>query len=374
MKKILKTTIFVLLLISLGSCTNDKTPVATAQGLKLLTPTAGSNYVLTAENAGNIVATLNWEKSVDGTPSVAAYTIEIAKSGTNFANVITAVKNTDQSPTTTYTWTQEYLNSLLNKPDFEPCVPVDIDIRIKSTVGIAANKLVQYSNVITVKVTPYLKDLPTIAFATDAVGPVSGSKIAASGLLQVNTDYEGFMQLEPGTYKFFTSQCGKFSATDPSYGVNGSGSLVLNGTGYTVATAGFYYVKANIASGIMSYSITPITAFGIIGDAKLSNITNSLPAMTYVDVTANNVTTKKWRIVIRLKGGNTFKFRANNSDLINLGSGDAGQGSSDYGGSEMRHNGSGFIVPIVTGLPNNTYTVLLDLNTPRAYTYTLTKQ
>ena len=370
MKKILKTTIFAFLLISLGSCTNDKNPIAIAKGFKLNTPTVGDIHVLSPENADNIVVSLAWDKSEDGASSVPVYSIEIAKGGTNFAEPISGVKATDLPPTETYTWTEGYLNSILNSTDFPPCFQTDVDIRIKSKVGIAENALVQYSNVITVKITPYIKVLPTMAFAKDGQNPADAPKIAASGLLKVNTDFEGYMWLEVGSYKFYTSQCGVFSASDTKYGVNGSGSLVVDGSGYNVSTAGFYYVKANTAStGVssMSYSITLIT-WGIIGNAKTSNTTNSAPAMTY------DSTTKLLKASLRLKGGFTFKFRANNSNLINLGGGDAGQGSPNYAGPLMQYGGANITVPVVPNVAINNYIVTLNLNNPRDYKYTLIKQ
>lgn len=366
MKNILKTTIFVFLLIAMASCETDTHLVASDSGFKLNTPVAGTVYVLTPDNASNVAVTLNWDLSTDG--SIPVYTIEIAKGGTNFAKPIIAVKSTDQPPTGTYTWTVDYLNSLLTAPDFQPCVQSDIDIRIKSTLGAKANSLVDYSNVVTIKVTPYDNKLPMLAFTKDAQDPTDAPKIAAQGLLLADTDYEGYMWLEPGNYKFYTSQCGKFSTTYPFYGVNGSGLLVLNGSAYNVVTAGYYYVKANTATAIMSYSVTPITAWGIIGNAKLTGTTNSLPAMTLDPVD------KIYRINIRLRGGFTYKFRANNANTINLGEGDAGQGNPEYAGTTMKYNGPSFTVPVVPGLPTNTYTVTLDLSHPRAYTYTLVKQ
>lgn len=371
MKNILKTTILAFFLIAVASCETDTHLVASTNGFKINTPIAGTAYVLTSDDANKVVITLNWEKATDG--SVPTYSIEIAKGGTNFAKPIVAVKSTDQPPTGTYTWTAEYLNSLLTAPDFLPCVQSDLDIRIKSTVGDKANAFTKYSDVTTIKVTPYLKGLPTLAFTLDGQSPATAPKMAASGILSANSDYEGYMWLEPGSYKIYTSQCGVFQTSNPYYGVNGAGSLVLNGTtGYTVATAGYYYVKADIATAKMSYSVTLITAWGIIGNAKTTGTANSLPAMTYDPVD------KTWKTAtgttIRLKGGFTFKFRANNTDAINLGEGNAGEGNPDFAGTTMKYNGPSFTVPVVPGVAINSYKVILDLSHPRAYTYTLIKQ
>lgn len=369
MKNILKTTIFVFLLIAIVSCETDTHLVASDKGFKLDAPTTGLNYVLKPEEADNDVITLNWDLSTDGT--IPVYTIEIAKGGTNFANPIIAVKSTDQSPKGTYTWTTGFLNSLLDETNFPACVQTDLDIRIKSTLGANANSLVDYSNVVTIKVTPYAKGLQTIAFTLDGQDPATSPKMAAPGILSTDTDFEGYMWLEPGSYKFYTSQCGNFSSSNPYYGVNGSGTLVSNGTtGYTIATAGYYYVKADTDAAKMTYSVTLITAWGVIGNAKTTGTTNSLPPLVY------NKTTNVWEtpsVGIRLKGGYTFKFRANNSDAINLGEGNAGEGNSEYAGTTMKYNGPAFLVPLLT-LPTNSYIITLDLSHPRAYTYTLTKK
>jgi len=369
MKNILKTTILAFFLIAVASCETDTHLVASANGFKINTPIAGTAYVLKPDDATKVAITLNWEKASDS--SIPTYSIEIAKGGTNFAKPIIAVKSTDQPPTGTYTWTTEYLNSLLTAPDFLPCVQSDVDIRIKSTVGEKANAFTKYSDVITIKVTPYLKGLPTVAFTLDGQSPALAPKMAASGILSSNTDYEGYMWLEPGSYKFYTSQCGVFQTSNPYYSVNGTGSLVLNGTsGYSVTTAGYYYVKADTATAKMSYSVTLITAWGIIGNAKTSGTTNSLPAMIYDPVS------KKWKTVvnIRLKGGFPFKFRANNADAINLGEGNAGEGNPDFAGTTMKYNGPSFTVPVIPGVAINSYEVTLDLSNPRNYSYILVKK
>jgi hypothetical protein len=369
MKNILKTTILAFFLIAVASCETDTHIVASTSGFKINTPIAGTAYVLIPDDASKVVITLNWEKATDG--SIPTYSIEIAKGGTNFANPIVAVKSTDQAPTGTYTWTTEYLNSILTAPDFLPCVQSDVDIRIKSTVGDKANAYTKYSDVVSIKVTPYLKGLPTLAFTLDGQNPASAPKIAASGILSTNTDYEGYMWLEPGSYKFYTSQCGIYQTSNPYYGVNGTGSLVLNGaSGYTIATAGYYYVKADTATAKMSYSVTLITAWGIIGTAKTTGTTNSLPAMVYDQIT------KKWKTAanIRLKGGFVIKFRANNSDAINLGEGNAGEGSPEFAGTTMKYNGPSFTVPVVPNVATNPYEVTLDLSSPRNYSFTLVKK
>jgi starch-binding outer membrane protein SusE/F len=361
MKNILKTTILAFLLISLGSCTNDKDPVAAANGLNLHPITPSSPFVLSPVGGDNDVTTITWDVADNGVatnPSI--YVVEIAKSGTNFANPIIA---SPSSTAITFLWKEGYLNSLLLQNGFLPDVVADIDVRVKSTLGIEFNTFVQYSNVIAIKATPFSQ----AAFAFTKVGtdPALAPKTLSAGLF--TTDTEGYSWLEAGDYKFYTSVQNKFAATNPFYGNDGSGSLVLNGAAINIATAGYYRITADIGASPKTFSTTLITAWGIIGDAKVFGALNSLPPMTYDTVD------KKWKIIINLKGGKSFKFRANNSNIINLGLGNAGTGTPDYAGDIMKYNGTTISVP---GLSTVTlpYIVTLDLSSPRNYKFTMIKQ
>lgn len=358
MKNILKITFFALLLISVGSCTNDKDPVATANGLNLKQITPAGPFVLSPVNGDNDVATITWDAVDNGVPtSPSVYVIEIAKSGTNFAQpIIASPSSTDR----TYIWKEGYLNSLLLANGFLPELAADIDVRVKSTLGIDFNTFVQYSNVIAIKVSPFSQS--TFAFTKDGADPALAAKTLSSGFFA--TDTEGYSWLDAGNYKFYSSVQNKFQVTNPVYGSNGSGALVLNGAAINVTTAGYYLIKANIGVSPSAFSLTPITAFGIIGDAKVFGSLNSLPAMTYDQVD------KKWKITINLRGGRSYKFRANNSDVINLGLGNAGLGSPNYAGELMQYNGATIKVP---GLSTVTlsYLVTLDLSSPRNYKYTM---
>lgn len=361
MKNILKTTILALLFISLGSCTNDKDAVATANGLNLKSITPGSSFVLSPLNGDNDAATISWDVVNNGVATnPSTYVVEIAKSGTNFANPIIA---SPISTTTTFLWKEGYLNSLLLKNNFLPDLPADIDVRVKSTLGIDFNTFVQYSNVIAIKITPFSQ----AAFAFTKVGadPALAAKTISSGFF--TTDTEGYSWLEQGDYRFYISAQNKFQASNVFYGNGGSGSLSLNGAAINIGTAGYYRIMADSGASPKTYSLTPITAWGIIGDAKVFGSLNSLPPMSY------DAVDKKWKIVISLKGGKAFKFRANNSNGINLGIDDAGAGLPDYAGATMRYNGSSILVP---GLSTVTlpYVVTLDLSSPRNYTYTFVKQ
>lgn len=376
MKNILKTSIFAFLLIALGSCTTQEdNPVAIAKGAaKLLTPATGTSLILIPENEANIATTLVWNFSNSGIDSPAKYTVQIAKGGTNFL----APSDAGTSESLFLSWTVKQLNDKLKELNFAPFAVADIDVRIKSSLGSGTNALIQYSNVIKLKVTPYTTDLPLMSVpgtyqSGGNFNPLTASTIAASAY--GNKDFEGYVWLTGGF--LFTGQdaAGVFSWSK-KYGDDGtfSGILKVDGSDCNVSTAGYYLVKANPGSittqnpGGLTYSSTPITRWDITGDATpiswpdATNGNNSTP-MTY------NSTTKKWSITIALTGGKQIKFRANNAWTINIGKFDVSKTNNEYGGVNMSYNGGN--IDIAT---SGTYIVTLDMSSPRDYKYTIVLQ
>jgi starch-binding outer membrane protein SusE/F len=153
MKKIIKNSIFALMLVALGSCTEaDVDPIAVASGEpKLLSPGSGSTYVLSRLNATNVIATFVWEFSNNGINSPANYTVEVAKPGTKFASP----KSAGTSQNKYIALTVEQLNNALDPAIFPAFFESTAEVRIKSSLGNGANAIVQYSNAILIKVTPY---------------------------------------------------------------------------------------------------------------------------------------------------------------------------------------------------------------------------
>lgn len=373
MKKILKIS-SLFLLLAIASCeSDDKDPIAVSNGILLAQP-ATSSFVLTPETISQELVTLQWGKADYGTSTVPVYTIEVAKGGTNFANPITAVSSADPSPTGTYTWNVGYLNALLNENGFVPCVASDVDIRVKSTLGIVpAKAAVQYSNTVTINVTLFPTTLPYMTFATAAQDPATAPKVASSGLFSVS-DYEGYMWLEPGLYKFHKPNlCGDFTDQD-IYGDNGGGSLVADGPGYPVSNAGYYLVKADLTANTFSVRAT---TWNIYGSAKVI-IPLGNTAMTY------DATDGLWKVTANLGQGYGFKFRSNGNAFV-LGAYNANSIGSLFAGPDVSY----VALPLPTTEPpyvselrtdstqpaprvNRSYTIALDLRDPRNYHYTVT--
>ena len=356
MKNILKITTFAFLLISFASCTDTIDPKVSPNGLALNAPAPSGPFVLSSLDGDNYLTTLTWDAADSGITTVSPkYTVEIAKGGTNFAKPIIA---STTSTALKVEWQEGYINSLLLENGFVPDAIADIEIRVKSVLGESANPFVQFSSTVNMKVTPFAQLF--LAFTKAGDNPANAPKTKSSSLY--TNDAEGYAWLEAGSYKFYTAAGGVFQSTNPFYGDNGSGALVLNGAAINVAAAGFYMIKANIGSSPKTYSIIA-SEWGIFGLAK-PNPTGVNRKMIY------NTVSKKWELTVLLNGGKPFRFRNTASTLI-LGAFDETKVGGDYAGTLMSYNGKDIYIAGTTPV---SYLITLDLNTPRAYTYTLTKQ
>lgn len=254
-----------------------------------------------------------------------------------------------------------------------PYAQGELDVRIKAALGTNAD-LVSYSNVITLKVTPYTTETPRLwipgSYQSDSGYGNNWTQSTAATLASEgygNTNFEGYMYLANNVvadgdngFKFSTQE--NWDGTN--YGDDDSGNFTnISPTGVNIgANAGYYLVKVNTSAtgpGALSYTLQP-TSWAITGSATpLGWPDNGIADqnMTY------NPTTKKWEIIIALTtGGNEFKFRANDGWELNYGD-EGNDGILEF------NNGSNMSVPT-----NGTYKVELDLSSPRNYTWTATLQ
>lgn len=370
MKNILSTTLALFILFAVGSCEeNDKDPIVQGNGVVLRSADAVSPVVLTYSNNSNVVATLDWDKSNNGPASVPTYTVVVSDNAdSGHANELVLNGGNSIEVTNdlrTYVVKVGELNAAVNMLTNARCgQPIAIDIRVKSTLGIVAgNAFVQYSNPITITVTPYSTALPTMSFATAAQIAALPQNMAASGIEE--EDYEGYVRLTPGIYNFYKPDACNGYATPTMYGDDGLGTfntLAVGGSGYTVTTTGNYRVIADTMTGL--YSVLPITSWGVIGTAKVAFPGSSTnPPLIYYAVDDIYKTSSTG---IALHGGKTFRFRANNT--IVLAQYDSTKTGVLYGGPTMSYNGIDVLVP---GITDQFYDITLDLSSPRNYKYTL---
>ena len=364
MKNIFKVLFLSILLVTITSCDNEDSVQLTlaAQGGGVITePAQGTTIVLNpAESQTNPALTVNWTASDYGTPTEVTYTVELAQTGTSFAEAFLAAATTNRY----VTWNIGELNNIAVSSGLTPFMEGELDIRITSTVG-TTGSLLQVSETVSIFVTPFTTDLPKIAVPGNHQGwdPASAPLLAASAFAK--TDYEGYVWLD-GEFKFLApNETGGFFWGNTDWGDDGTSTGVLidkdGESNANAETAGYYFVQVNPSDvGIkgflgekpMAYSIAAVN-WGIIGEATPTGW-DSDTDLVYDPATGT------LSVDIDLISGKGWKFRGNNE-----------WGPFEYGSFDA----DGYLTPggdYTFDGPSGNYHVVLDLSNPREYTFTLT--
>ena len=325
MKNTIKLLIAFISLLTL-SCTEDvehKTAADKSSGITLLAPTSSFNLILDGAKLNDLATTFVWNDTANSTAGTSvSYTIEAAKSGTNFAVPVvlgTATTNLFKDVTV------GNLDSAAKTLGLPALVEGLMDIRIKSSAGT--------SNYFTLKVTPYQPNWGIIGDATPKGWDLSTDMIynATDGTYSIS------LGLTTGTFKFRLD-----NAWTTNYGDTGNNLSLEAGGDNIPVTAGNYTIVANFTTH--TYTLTPIiNAWGVIGDATPTGW-DSDTLMDY------NPTTLKYSIIMKMKAG-TFKFRLNHGWDFNYG--DTGNNLSlDAGGDNIAITTAGtyYITADFTGL------------------------
>lgn len=309
------------------SCTDDvETRIVPdkATGINLLSPNSTFNLVLDGSKLNNLATTFVWNDSAKSTTT--NYSVEAAKSGTNFTNPVVI-----GTPTTSTfkDVTVGALDTAAKALGLPALVEGAMDIRIKSASGT--------SNVFTIKVTPYQPNWGIIGDATP-----NGWGSSTDMVYNPATDlYSISLRLSSGQFKFRLD-----NSWDTNFGDNGNNLTLEPGGDNIPVTSGVYTIIANFKT--KSYTITRVTnAWGVIGSATPKGWDGD----TFMDF---NPVTQKYSLIIKLKSGE-FKFRLNSDWGNNYG--DNGNNlSMDAGGDNIPVSKAGTYL-ITSDFVGLTYTI-----------------
>ncbi|MFP8893942.1 MULTISPECIES: SusE domain-containing protein [Chryseobacterium] len=330
-----------------------------------------STIVLNELNANDAVITFTWTKPTFSIAVVPNQKLEFGIKGNSFKKTATIDFSNDM---TSGAVTHAAMNAAMFSIGAVPDAVNDIEVRLKTSVGPAAF----YSNVITVKVTPYTPN-------PDLVYPkinVPGSYAGAAGYAnwtpgnspnlfspEKNDKYRGFIWIntvtgvDDGKYKFSINEDWPGNKGDD--GTN-SGKLKADGENIKAPAAGTYYIKVDWAANTYS---SVLANFGVIGDATPTGW-GSDTDFVY------NPATKTYVInSIALSNTGVFKFRANDDWAIKFQPKDAEQTLVSGTGVQAYLSSEG----TVTGDPGykvsqaGNYKIELDLHNSAYYKLTVTK-
>lgn len=309
---------------------------------------SGQSFVLTEDNADAEAFELSWREPGLGFKTQVDYTVEMAESGTDFADPATLAQTT----ATSVSMTVGELNNKMLAAGFPSNVDNDIDVRVKGVVNDDVEDM--YSDPMSIIITPYYVDVsyPQI-YVPGSYQSASGytndwSPADAPPLFSANSDdvYEGYVYMANGGNQFkFTPE----RTWDFDYGDDGAdGTLEPQSANVELADPGYY--KMNVDLNDLTYTITN-TTWGLIGSATPDEW-NSDQDMTYDPVE------KVWTITLTLTAGE-IKFRANNAWDLDYGDNE-GDGFLEQGGGNIQVASGG------------NYTVTLDLSDyPYSYSVVL---
>lgn len=327
MKNTIKIVIAFISILTLLSCTEDvENKIATAKnsGINLVTPTSSFNLILDGAKLNDLATTFVWNDTDNSTAGTAvSYTIEAAKSGTDFAKTVVLGAVTTKLFQDITVGNLDAAAKALGMPALQEGL---MDVRVKSAAGV--------SNSYTIKVTPYQPNWGIIGGATP-----SGWNLSTDMIYNAATDtYSISLGLTTGEFKFRLD-----NAWTTNYGDDGNNLSLEAGGANIPVTAGNYTIVANFNTH--TYTLTPIVdAWGVIGSATPTDW-DSDTLMDY------NPITKMYSIIIKLKVGE-FKFRLNhNWNPVNYGD-DGNNLSLDAGGANIAITTAGtyYITADFTGL------------------------
>jgi hypothetical protein len=228
MKNTIKLLITFLSLLTL-SCTSDiETKIAgeKASGINLLAPTSSFNLVLDGSKLNDLATTFVWNDGANSTAgTTVTYTVEAAKSGTNFVAPVAI-----GTPTTSLfkDVTVGALDAVTKALGLPSLVEGSIDVRVKSSAGV--------SNVFTLKVTPYQPNWGIIGSAT----PLGWDASTAMVFNSATGTYSISLKLNSGELKFRLD-----NKWDTNYGDTGNNLSLEAGGDNIPVTAGYYTIIVN---------------------------------------------------------------------------------------------------------------------------------
>ncbi|MDX2247261.1 MAG: SusE domain-containing protein [Bacteroidia bacterium] len=307
----------------------------------ITSPTGDASFVLTEDNADDLIAPFSWTAADFGFSAAVSYTVEIDVAGNNFDEAVTlAVVNGLSLESITV----EKLNSIMLAKGRPDGVASPMDVRVMATINPDVDPV--YSPTVSINVTPYKT---TIVYPKLQVpGSYQGWDPAKENTVifdrKSNGKFEGFI--------YFTDPNVEFKYTNgPSWDVNwgdtgADGTLDPGGENIKATDAGMY--RLNVDINALTHT-NALTNWGLIGSATPGGW-DSDQDMTY-DAATGYLT-----ITLDLIVGD-IKFRANDDWAINMGDND-GNKSLEYDGSNIAITEAGnYTIELILGVGDYTYNV-----------------
>lgn len=345
---------FILFALVLLACEKDQDMIQLGRDVVppvITSQQNGFSQVITEETTIDSI-TFQWRVADFGVATQLSYTLEVDSAGRNF----TAPVSLGATPHDSITMTLSSLNTrLLDNLKVTPNVASSLELRVRAAIN---GTYTTVSDVVHITITPWKEVLEGEPARLWLPGSYQGWDPANAPVIYTVSDgvYEGYVYINSSAGFKFTSSP---DWDHINYGYSGTdGILTTDGQAgsLSVATSGYY--KFTVDMDKLTYDITLVTTWGLIGTATPGVWDVSTP-MAY-DIAAG-----VWRKTVNLSAG-ALKFRANDGWSLNYGPAD-----SNALEGLLRQTDDAITIPEA-----GSYTITLDLSrskAPYAYRYTVTK-
>jgi hypothetical protein len=309
MKHLFKILAIAFIGLFIISCEKDEDQAVITETTKSNISPDKTTLVLDKNNPDNVALNIIWSKSTFNLAVVSTQQLQFGVKGKNFvgATSVDAVS----SP---LTFTNKQLNSMALSLGGSPNAVIEIEVRLKTLIGAAPF----YSNVTTLKVTPYLlgpvynfTDLYLIGDATAGGWDNTSTNAKIYPLQKSSTagiySYTGYFA--QGGFKIIKTP----GSWDTQYGMGSAGVLSTSGASGNITVAGSGYYKLTINTTALTYTFTAVpaptttyTSISMIGTA-------SGDWSTDVDMGQSTFDPHVWVKKNVMMNSGEFKFRANHA-------------------------------------------------------------
>lgn len=310
MKQLFKILAIAFIGLFIISCEKDEDQAVITETTKSNISPDKTTLVLDKNNPDNVALNVTWSKSTFDLAVVSSQQLQFGVKGKNFQGASTV-----DAVTSPLTFTNKQLNSMALTLGGSANVAMEIEVRLRTLIGAAPF----YSNVTTLKVTPYLlgpiynyDELFLIGDATAGAWDNSAANAKIYPLQKSSTagiySYTGYFA--QGGFKMIKTP-GLWTV---QYGLGASAGILSTDGGsgnISVATAGYYKLTVNTTA--LTYTFAPATpptatytSISMIGTA-------SGDWNTDVDLQQSTFDPHVWVKKNVLLNSGEFKFRANHA-------------------------------------------------------------
>jgi len=331
------------------ACKKNIDQTTTTDGKASAITLSPASVTLSAATAADTVEVISWGATDYGYKAAVNYNVEIAKTGTNFANP----QSVNVGSATKLKYVGAVLNDLAIGMGIAPGTTGTVEIRVRSS---QSSTLFIFSDKVTLTIKTYVVQFPALLVkgGNSWVTPAARTNGFLLTSPDFSTKYEGYLNLPNAdnyggdAFKLVSTSSGL------EYGWGGTNTTMAVGGGNLWLTPAPNFMKVNADLTALTINFTPVK-FYISGDHNAWS-TSATP-MTYNAATKQLVATN-----VSFTAGNKFVFTSNGNYDISYKVDAAGKlifaGPPNWAGNNISAPGTGV------------YTVILDLSGGNgSYTY-----